>query len=46
MYQGTLNDSNVCVKRIRVYTQEGPQEATKVRSAVSTFIAHHHHQSL
>jgi len=31
VYEGTLNGSKVCVKRIRVYTQDGPEEATKVR---------------
>jgi hypothetical protein len=31
VYHGTLDDSRVCVKRVRVYTKEGPQKAAKVR---------------
>jgi len=31
VYHGTLNGSTVCVKRVRVYTQDGPQKVTKVR---------------
>ena len=29
-YEGTLNGSKVCVKRVRVYTKEGPEQVTKV----------------
>ena len=31
VYEGTLNGSKVCVKRIRMYSKDGPKEATKVR---------------
>lgn len=31
IYQGVLNGSTVCVKRIRVYSKEGPEKSTKVR---------------
>jgi len=31
VYEGTLNDSKVCIKRVRMYTQEGPEKAIKVR---------------
>ena len=31
IYKGTLNGSMVCVKRVRVYSKEGPGKATKVR---------------
>jgi len=31
VYHGTLNGSTVCVKRVRVYAQDGPQKVTKVR---------------
>lgn len=30
IYEGTLNGSRVCVKRVRVYSKEGPEKATKV----------------
>ena len=30
VYDGTLDGSKICVKRIRVYTQPGPQKAAKV----------------
>jgi hypothetical protein len=30
VYEGTLNDSRVCVKRVRVYSRDGPEKATKV----------------
>jgi len=30
VYKGTLGGSSVCVKRIRVYTSDGPQKAIKV----------------
>ncbi|KAF9644325.1 hypothetical protein BDM02DRAFT_3263623 [Thelephora ganbajun] len=29
VYQGTLDGSEVCIKRVRVYTQDGPQKVTK-----------------
>ena len=31
IYEGTLNGSKVCVKRVRIYSKEGPEKATKVR---------------
>ena len=31
VYAGTLNGSRVCIKRMRVYTQDGPKKATKAR---------------
>ena len=31
IYEGTLNGSKVCVKRVRIYTKEGPEKATKVQ---------------
>jgi hypothetical protein len=40
VYEGTLNDSRVCVKRIRVYSTEGPQKAIKVYRPV-TFLTQH-----
>ena len=30
VYEGTLNNSRVCVKRVRVYSKDGPGKATKV----------------
>jgi hypothetical protein len=30
VYEGTLNGSKVCVKRVRMYLTKGPEEATKV----------------
>ena len=30
VYHGTLDGSGVCIKRVRVYTEDGPQKATKV----------------
>ena len=36
VYEGTLNDSRVCIKRVRIYSKEGPKKATKVR------YRHHH----
>ena len=30
VYEGSLNSSKVCVKRIQVYIQDGPQKAAKV----------------
>jgi hypothetical protein len=32
VYQGTLNGSKVCIKRLRVYTEGDPQRAEKVRN--------------
>ena len=37
MYEGSLDDSKVCIKRLRVYTRDDPQEAIKVRSDVVVF---------
>ena len=31
MYEGTLDGLKVCVKRVRVYANEGVAKATKVR---------------
>ena len=31
IYQGTLNGSTVCVKRVRIYSKEGPEKTKKVR---------------
>ena len=31
MYEGTLDGSKVCVKRVRVYANDGVAKATKVR---------------
>lgn len=31
MYEGTLDGSKVCVKRVRVYTQDVVKKAAKVR---------------
>ena len=30
VYEGMLNRSKVCVKRVRVYSKDGPQACTKV----------------
>ena len=37
VYEGSLDDSKVCIKRVRVYTRDDPQEAIKVRSDVVAF---------
>jgi hypothetical protein len=31
VYKGILDGSGVCVKRVRIYAQDGPMKATKVR---------------
>ena len=31
VYNGTLDGSRVCIKRVRVYTEDGPEKAAKVR---------------
>ena len=31
IYEGTLSGSKVCVKRVRIYSKEGPENVTKVR---------------
>jgi len=31
VYHGTLNGLRVCIKRVRVYTHDGPQRAAEVR---------------
>ena len=31
VYQGTLNGSKVCVKRLQVYTEDDQQQVQKVR---------------
>jgi len=44
MYEGTLDGSKVCVKRVPVYIQDGPTKAAKVRiDAVAFPICHRHH---
>ena len=30
VFEGTLNRSKVCVKRVRVYSRDGPEAARKV----------------
>ena len=30
IFKGTLDDSSVCVKRVRIYSKEGPEKAIKV----------------
>ena len=39
VHEGTLDGSRVCIKRVRMYTRDGPRRATKVRSAVSPISA-------
>jgi hypothetical protein len=31
VYEGNFNGSKVCIKRMRVYSEDGPQRAAKVR---------------
>ena len=31
VYKGTLNGLRVCIKRVRIYSKDGPKKATKVR---------------
>ena len=31
VYKGTLDGSEVCIKRVRIYAKDGPVKATKVR---------------
>ena len=31
MYQGTLGDTRVCIKRVRAYLKDGPEKAIKAR---------------
>ena len=33
VYEGTLNGSKVCVKRVRVYARDGPEAGKKVLRA-------------
>ena len=40
VYEGTLNGSKVCVKRIRVYSEDGPEKATRVRYPVVFPVCH------
>lgn len=42
VYEGTLDDSKVCVKRVRVYTEEVLQKAAKVHFGALAFPAHSH----
>ena len=30
IYEGTLNGSRVCVKRVRIYSEDGPDKMTRV----------------
>ena len=30
VYEGWLDDSKVCVKRVRIYSKDGPENVTKV----------------
>ena len=34
VYEGTFNGSKVCVKRVRVYSKDGPEKATTVRCSI------------
>ena len=34
VYEGTLGGSRVCVKRVRVYSKDGPEKATRVRCPI------------
>ena len=40
MYEGTLDGSRVCIKRVRVYVKDGKQKGAKVRSDSVTFLVH------
>ena len=40
VYEGTLSDSKVCVKRIRAYSNDGPEKAIKVHRPVTFLIQH------
>jgi hypothetical protein len=31
VYKGSLDGSEVCIKRVRIYAKDGPMKATKVR---------------
>jgi len=42
VYHGTLDGSRVCIKRVRMYTEDGPQKATKVRYLHRRSSIHHH----
>ena len=35
LYEATLDGSNVCVKRVRVYSKDGPGKAIRVRHFAS-----------
>ena len=37
MHEGTLDGSKVCIKRVKVYTQDGPQKAARVRHRCRRF---------
>ena len=39
VYEGTLNGSKVCVKRVRVYSRDGSEKASKVRSPDRLFVS-------
>ena len=34
LYEGTFDGSKVCVKRVQVYSKDGPEKATKVRCPI------------
>ena len=39
VYEGFLGDSKVCVKRIRIYSKDGPEEVTKVHNSLHFLLA-------
>ena len=40
MYRGALNGSRVCVKRVKVYSKDGPEKAIKVHRPLTFPICH------
>ena len=44
MYEGTLDGLKVCVKRVRVYTKDGPRKAARVHFffGATAFPVRHH----
>jgi len=43
VYLGTFKGAKVCIKRIRIYSPDGPRKATKVLffAAVAFLVRHH-----
>ena len=39
LYEGTLDGLRVCIKRVRIYSKDGPKKATKVRYRRHHFLA-------